>query len=245
MPGRDTLKEILRTAAVFLAACLALLVVRQFVAAQYTMPRDTAAGGMLPGDHVLVSKTAYGARLPFPELTDCRRIGYRRPGRGDIVAFNLPTDTLRPIPSRKVCMALSLALPGDTVWLSPKMAVSAKPAKGSLPFVVPGRGARVAVTSWNARLLCNTVNLHEPCHTAAMRGDTLLIDGHAATYVAFTQDYFWMYSGRQGDLGDSRAYGLVPQSHLVGKGVMILFSTRPFAPLNHSLRAGRFLKSLP
>lgn len=245
MPGRDTLKEILRTAAVFLAACLALWVVRQFVAAQYTMPRDTAAGGMLPGDHVLVSKTAYGARLPFPELTDCRRIGYRRPGRGDIVAFNLPTDTLRPIPIRKVCMALSLALPGDTVWLSPKMAVSAKPAKGSLPFVVPGRGARVAVTSWNARLLCNTVNLHEPCHTAAMRGDTLLIDGHAATYVAFTQDYFWMYSGRQGDLGDSRAYGLVPQSHLVGKGVMILFSTRPFAPLNHSLRAGRFLKSLP
>lgn len=245
MPGRDTLKEILRTAAVFLAACLALWVVRQFVAAQYTMPRDTAAGGMLPGDHVLVSKTAYGARLPFPELTDCRRIGYRRPGRGDIVAFNLPTDTLRPIPSRKVCMALSLALPGDTVWLSPKMAVSAKPAKGSLPFVVPGRGARVAVTRWNARLLCNTVNLHEPCHTAAMRGDTLLIDGHAATYVAFTQDYFWMYSGRQGDLSDSRAYGLVPQSHLVGKGVMILFSTRPFAPLNHSLRAGRFLKSLP
>lgn len=229
----------------FLAACLVLWIVRQFVATQYTLPRDTAAGGMLPGDHVLVSKTAYGARQPFPDLFNCRRIGYRRPGHGDIVAFNLPTDTLHSIPGRKVCMAQSFALPGDTVWLSPKMAVSAKPAKGALPFAVPGRGTRVSVTRWNARLLCNTVNLHEPCHTAEMKGDTLLIDGHTATYVAFTQDYFWMYSGQQGDLGDSRTYGLVPQSHLVGKGVMILFSTRPFAPLNRSLRAGRFFKKLP
>ena len=102
------------------------------------------------------------------------------------------------------------------------MKVSRRQSKDSYPFVVPAKGRRVSITKWNARLVCNTINLHEPCHCAELKGDTLLIDGHTTNYVVFTQDYFWVFSGMQSNTDDSRSYGLVPQNHIIGKVMLIL-----------------------
>lgn len=230
----------MRTLAVFLAACAVLCLVRLFAVAQYTVCSPQPADGLLPGDHVAVVKTSYGVRLPFPGMFHCRRLEYSRPLRGDLMAFNLPTDTSRQIPDRTVCVARCLALPGDTVWLTPNMRISVPEDSGAVPFVVPARGKRVVVTKWNARLICNTVNLHEPCHCAEMSGDTLLVDGHTARYVMFTHDYFWVYSGSQSNLDDSRSYGFVPKSHLIGRVGLVLYSAMQNAPFYRCLRPGRF-----
>ena len=181
-------REILRTLAVFLAACLVLCLIRLFFFSLYTVssPRPTAE--FQAGDRLLVSRTSYGVRLPFPEYTNYRRLGSGMPERGDWMAFNMPYDSLNEISNRTVCIAQCLALPGDTVWLTKDMKVSRRQSKDSYPFVVPAKGRRVSITKWNARLVCNTINLHEPCHCAEIKGDTLLIDGHTTNYVVFTQD---------------------------------------------------------
>lgn len=230
----------MRTLAVFFAACMILCLVRGFLVAQYTVSSPRHAAQLVKGDRVVVFKTSYGIRLPFPKIFQCRRVGYNMPGRGDLMAFNLPTDTSRAIPSRMVCVAQCLALPRDTVWLTQDLKVSTRKSKNSFPFVVPGRGTRVVVTKWNARLLCNTINFHEPCHCAEVIGDTLMIDGHSARYVAFTQDFFWVYSGKQSNVDDSRSYGLVPKSHLVGKVGFVEYSVIDGAPFYRCLRPDRF-----
>ena len=232
----------MRTLAVFLAACLVLCLIMLFVFDQYTVSSSRPAAGFLQGDRLLVLKTSYGARLPFADYTGCRRRGDGKPQRGDWMAFNMPAGSSGDIPERTVCMAQCFALPGDTVTLTKDMKVGRGQGKGSFPFAIPAKGRRVYITKWNARLLCNTINLHEPCHCAELKGDTLLIDGHTAPYVVFTQDYYWAYSGRQGNTEDSRYYGLVPQSHLIGRVMLILYSTKPDEPFYRSLRTDRFFK---
>lgn len=236
-------REILRTLAVFLAACLVLCLIRLFFFSLYTVssPRPTAE--FQAGDRLLVSRTSYGVRLPFPEYTNYRRLGSGTPERGDWMAFNMPYDSLNEISNRTVCIAQCLALPGDTVWLTKDMKVSRRQSKDSYPFVVPAKGRRVSITKWNARLVCNTINLHEPCHCAELKGDTLLIDGHTTNYVVFTQDYFWVFSGMQSNTDDSRSYGLAPQNHIIGKVMLILYSVKPGEPVYRRIRADRFFKT--
>lgn len=238
------LREILRTLAVFFAACLLLWLAREFVFNQYAITSPRPAATLVQGDRIGVLRTSYGLRLPFEKLFNCRRVGYTRPHRGDMMAFNLPTDTARQIPWRDVCVALCYALPGDTVFLNRNYRLSRQGGKASFPFAVPAKGRRVNVTKWNARLICNTVNLHEPCHCAEMIGDTLLIDGHPARYVMFTQDYYWAYSGLASNTNDSRSYGLVPASHLIGKVLWINYSVIPGAPFYACLRPDRFAKTI-
>ena len=84
------------------------------------------------------------------------------------------------------------------------------------PFVVPARGKRVDVFPWNAVLLCNTINLHEG-GGAELRGDSLLVDGSAVTSFVFSQDYYWMAANDPVNLCDSRLFGFVPETHLIGK----------------------------
>jgi signal peptidase I len=67
------------------------------------------SGGMettvLIGDHFLVSRSAYGFRLPYSTKT----IGRREPERGDIIAFLFPEDR------RRVFLKRVIGLPGETV----------------------------------------------------------------------------------------------------------------------------------
>ena len=86
------------------------------------------------------------------------------------------------------------------------------------PIVIPGRNTGVAVTPYNAYLLRNTLVMHEG-RQAQVRGDTLLVDGQPTTRCTFTQDYYWVMSDHPDCPCDSRLFGLVPHSHLIGRPV--------------------------
>jgi signal peptidase I len=88
----------------WIATVLIVLVARSSLADHYEVP----SGSMLPtvhvGDHVLVSKVAYGLRAPF--------IGYIEqfsgPARGDVVVLESPETGI-------VLLKRVIALPGDTI----------------------------------------------------------------------------------------------------------------------------------
>lgn len=91
------------------------------------------------------------------------------------------------------------------------------------PLVVPGRGKSVEVTPWNRTLLRNTLVLHEG-KCAEIKGDTLYVEGKPAKYCSFTQDYYWVGANNSINFSDSRLFGFVPQSHLIGRAAFIWFS---------------------
>jgi signal peptidase I len=92
---------------------------------------------LLEGDRVLVNKSAYGVRMPITLLSipltfdtffgvksysDFIQLNYRRlfskkADRNDIVLFNNPLESSKPVDKRSLLVSRCVGLPGDTVFL--------------------------------------------------------------------------------------------------------------------------------
>jgi signal peptidase I len=100
-------------------AVAAALAIRTFVFQSFYVPSESMLPTLLVGDHVFVSKLAYGVEVPF---TSFRVPGYREPHRGDVAVFQLardrgaiyPPDVRPDLPTEAFIKRL-VALPGETV----------------------------------------------------------------------------------------------------------------------------------
>jgi signal peptidase I len=101
--GRRRLSRVLRIPA-WIAVVLIVLGARSSLADHYEVP----SGSMLPtvriGDHVLVSKLAYGIRAPFVGYLD----QFHGPNRADVVVLESPENGI-------VLLKRVIAVPGDTI----------------------------------------------------------------------------------------------------------------------------------
>jgi signal peptidase I len=98
------------TKAILLAVILALGI-RAFVVQAYEIPSGSMEDTLAIGDHILVNKFIYGAKIPF---TDHRLMEVREPRRGDVVVFQFPPD-----PSKDFIKRI-IGLPGDRVQVVDK-----------------------------------------------------------------------------------------------------------------------------
>jgi signal peptidase I len=91
-----------------LAITLALVTAaRSSLADHYYVPSGSMEYSLLPGDRVIVDKTAYGFRIP---LTKIDLFGEMPPRRGDVAVFDSPQDGTRLI--KRI-----VAIGGDTLSL--------------------------------------------------------------------------------------------------------------------------------
>lgn len=92
-----------------IAAVLVLVTfARSSLADHYYVPSGSMEYSLMPGDRVVVDKTAYGLRIP---LTKIDVVGARTPERGDVAVFDSPVDGTRLI--KRV-----VAVGGDVVTLA-------------------------------------------------------------------------------------------------------------------------------
>jgi signal peptidase I len=85
---------------------LVVLLIRSFVFEPFRIPSASMMPGLVDGDFIIVTKYAYGLRLP---LLHTRLMQTGEPQRGDVVVFRLPAD-----PSEHLIKRL-VGLPGDHV----------------------------------------------------------------------------------------------------------------------------------
>src|SRR5690606_26076009 len=86
-------KRSLLSEALTLIALIALLTAaRSSLADHYYVPSGSMEYTLLPGDRVIVDKTAYGLRIPF---TTIDLIDGDPPERGDVAVFDSPRDGTR------------------------------------------------------------------------------------------------------------------------------------------------------
>jgi signal peptidase I len=98
-----------KSEAVSLAMVLLLVTAaRSSLADHYYVPSGSMEYSLLPGDRVIVDKTAYGLRVP---LTKVDVVGARTPERGDVAVFDSPLDGTRLI--KRI-----VAVGGDVVTLA-------------------------------------------------------------------------------------------------------------------------------
>src|SRR6476646_1047825 len=106
-------------------AMLLAFAIRVFVVQAFKIPSGSMIPTLLIGDHILVSKLAYGIQWPsdcksqvtFPPV-NCYAshavIEFGKPQRGDIIVFRFPEDEEKDFIKRIV------GIPGDTVQIKNK-----------------------------------------------------------------------------------------------------------------------------
>lgn len=93
-PARRRLIKIIRDWIPSVFLIMLLLVARSTLADHYHVPSGSMENALLPGDHVLVNKMAYGLRVPFTDQVFALR---KQPERGEVVILNSPDDGVRLI----------------------------------------------------------------------------------------------------------------------------------------------------
>jgi len=149
-----------------LFALVAATLIRGLLFSAYAIPSGSMEGSLLTGDYLFVSKINYGARMPFTPLSipfteptvygmktywGAIQLPYLRlPGlsevkKGDVVVFNKPEETDRPIDARTTLIKRCQAGPGDElkiinaqVYINGKAAPNAPEAQTDYDVITDG-----------------------------------------------------------------------------------------------------------
>jgi signal peptidase I len=204
---------------IVVAVAIALLL-RAFVIEAFQIP----SGSMIPtleiGDHIFVSKFAYGIGIPF---TNKKILSIKEPRRGDVIVFKYPlgpeTDYIKRV----------VGLPGDKVEVRRnEIFINGKPMPRELVEGGPpcrysegprfdGTPIEKACELWMETLDGHVHKaIHEPDHPASEFGPKEIPPNNV----------FVMGDNRDNS-NDSRVWGTVPYELIKGKALIIWWSRGP------------------
>ncbi len=197
-----------------------VFLLRSFLFEPFKIPSGSMIPTLLVGDLILVNKFTYGVRLP---VINTKLTEGNKPQRGDVMVFRYP-----PKPSLDYIKRV-VGVPGDEVaYLNKKLTINGKPVpKATLPEF------------FDDDVMRYFKQYEETFDTRRFR---LLNDDDRPAFVAGAEDfpfkrncrysvegvvckvpeghYFMMGDNRDNSL-DSRYWGFVPDSNIVGKAFFI------------------------
>lgn len=108
------------------------------------------------------------------------------------------------------------------------------------PIHIPARGETIPLTAENLALYERCI-LNFEHHTIERTPTGVLIDGEPASSYTFEMDYYFMMGDNRHNSADSRAWGFVPEDHIVGKPLFVWLSLDKDRDLLHGkIRWRRF-----
>ncbi len=217
----------------FFPVILIVFLLRSFLVEPFKIPTGSMVPTLLVGDFILVSKFAYGIRLP---LVNKKIIGIGDPHRGDVMVFRFPEDPSIDYIKRVV------GVPGDKiVYENKRLSINGVPQ----PY----------------KQVADYLN-RERVHYSARFEETLggvehaiLQEGDAPAAIPFTRPFpfrencnynaegvrctvppghYFVMGDNRDNSADSRVWGFVPDENIVGKAFFIWFN------FNELSRIGKF-----
>lgn len=204
----------------FFPVLLIVFLLRGFIVEPFRIP----SGSMLPtlyiGDFILVNKFAYGVKVP---ILNKKIIDLGSPERGDIVVFRYPQDPNLDYIKRVI------GLPGDHIsYFNKVLYVNGKPV--SRRFVDQYKGPGQTFANEYIEDLSDAEHsiLLLPARQNSLQGEYVVPDG-----------MFFVMGDNRDNSNDSRVWGPVPETNLVGKAFMIWMH---FSDDMHFDRIGTLIK---
>jgi signal peptidase I len=217
----------------FFPVILIVFLLRSFLVEPFKIPTGSMVPTLLVGDFILVSKFAYGIRLP---LVNKKIIGIGDPHRGDVMVFRFPEDPSIDYIKRVV------GVPGDKI-------------------VYENKRLSINGVTQPYKQVADYLN-RERVHYSAQFEETLggvehaiLQEGDAPAAIPFTRPFpfrencnynaegvrctvppghYFVMGDNRDNSADSRVWGFVPDENIVGKAFFIWFN------FNELSRIGKF-----
>ncbi|MBU6460035.1 MAG: signal peptidase I [Proteobacteria bacterium] len=211
----------------FFPVILVVFLIRSFLVEPFKIPSGSMMPTLIPGDFILVNKFDYGIRVP---VLNWKIFNVEKPQRGDVVVFRYPDNTSIDYIKRLI------GLPGDIVsYHNKKLSINGVPVPlekvGGYSYSTPGYNY-VTTVRYHEKL-GNVVHdiILDPTEPTVRPGDVVdFPDKNHCTYSdgGFTckvpQHEYFMLGDNRDDSRDSRYWGFVPDSDLVGKAFLIWFN---------------------
>lgn len=186
---------------------LIFIVIRIFLIQTFTIISGSMENTLLIGDFLVLSKSAYGATVPF---TNRRLPGYSEPKRNDIVVFRSHHED----PQIDLVKRL-VGMPGDTLSMRDG-ALFVNGVRRVEPWLkhdsdqLDGADPRM---DWEKSFLVDSARA-EPYFPTRDNWGPIVVPADS---------YFMMGDNREWSL-DSRYWGFVPRSDMMGRAVALYFS---------------------
>ena len=207
------------------AALLLFFVLKTFLVQTFVITSSSMEETLLVGDFLMLSKLAYGPKVPFTEL---QLPGYTDPERGDVVVFRPPHDPDLDVVKRLVGM------PGDTLWMREKV-LFINGDRVDEPYVRHSDMTGDVAHPW-MRWQCGDRVRLSPDISGAYRvpSDALGSNGESCrpsrdTWgpVVVPEEHYFMMGDNRDDSVDSRYWGFLEGARLRGEALVIYYSYDP------------------
>ena len=111
------------------------------------------------------------------------------------------------------------------------------------PLMIPARGTKIEFNKENFALYKRAITHYEG-NTLKFKDGKYILNGQEATEYTFKMDYYFMMGDNRHNSLDSRAWGFVPEDHVVGKAWFIFFSIEKSADFINKIRWRRLFTNI-
>jgi signal peptidase I len=94
-------------------------------------------------------------------------------------------------------------------------------------LTVPFKGMTIKTTAENLALYKHIILHYEGLKKVKIEDDRLFINGKEFFQYTFTQNYYFTLGDNRHNSYDSRYWGLLPEDHVVGKPILVVYSYNP------------------
>lgn len=189
-----------------LTPVLALVfVIRSFLYEPFQIPSGSMERTLLTGDFILVNKFHYGIRLP---VWRTKVFDVNEPERGDVMVFFPPHR-------EQYFIKRVIGLPGDHVVYKDKVLyINGKEQKQTM---LPMTARRVVAIQFNEQL-------GDVEHEIQQYVD---VDRSDDVDIVVPEGHYFMMGDNRDNSADSREWGPVPSTRIVGKAVAVWMHKKP------------------